>query len=1044
MLPQKCLHTLWEFLSSLFAQFTKTKDAPRAYAPLVLKSFNLLPLLLELDSHESTNRKFDLALQFLTQNIRHLELQLDEVFSTNFLDGPRANLAATSISTVGVPNIHMIQNDMTFHIASAMTIATAQILNFTKDVDIVQPCSPEYTFLASERFHQYLLNLLHASNHPVLNFAALNLFEFRLLNLLPDGVSEKKQACLVFEKMFPRIVELLNHDVQTMKQIPGYLRLPITILSDLCIKYPKFCVQLKNTGVDKQIMADLATLIEFSPVLSFIQMAKRAYKDSKGIMDFSALIKHVRGLKTELWLAQKSEISLIANHLLLLSVLTSSSEDFRRRITSFSTGKESKSEPNFLCLAIFEVIENYQFMCTQLILGYKAFWKLQEAPSSEPSNKLLEWLGENVSVLLTLLEHPLNTNAFYLMRSLSRSVSTLRTFFVDCNSIKSSFVTFDANVPRSLISKRKVNQGNVISDISARYDRDSTPNKKGNLISCLLKIISRMSVVDHVVDFFASTKTGLFGKQRIARKALCEKKIVTLAILANFILDFSSFRHEIVNHDRILRNLALLFKSSIRSRNQGEKIENSGNEVHEIAFEQLKIQMGILQVIKNYLYNETEENRRMIWDFFPLSLIFELSLYGVFVDTEADSQLHEIRLQQKIIAFEILRNLTAASPYFSEAIEKLYVEFATRNANFQPLPRTWNKYILESLLSFDLFLPFKNLRSDIDKLFLKDDEFVLRIVHKTDYFKLLVAINYLEDHRYTNISFLRVSDFPQRPLLRVWKRLLEVKLLKSLETKLCGLDANEIIKLANHLNEVKISITWILINLTWKNDISSYHAFEGSNFRLMDVIHTPQNSAFSISQFNQSGISVGDFEEQEEDDPADSYDTAGGSQRSSLDNEISLKKRAEILYKAGFCEVLETLIDDLSRPKPTFKQSKYLSIERFDSLNSNDLFEKCRTAQSQIVGFIPALDDSATSHPRMHLPQNQSGLYPLRRLSNIASSRESVHRDVRQRGDEFEYWSDDGNEDTLSRLRDESVRAAARSEREPVDEDDQFDEYWLH
>lgn len=1034
-----CLPVLWAFLSGLFSQFTVAEDAPQLLAPVVLEAYNILPFLLELDSTERKNPDYNAANLFLSQNIRHLDFQMDRMFS--FFSQNMSNFSdeALQVSPTVLLDMRMVQNSLDFLVLSAVTLAIAQIVNFIKDGSSLNPNATQAAFLASPKFHQCLLMFFYAENHYVLSVAALNLFQFRLSHLPHYSTHQEDISFSTFEKMFPRVIELLSYQQSTVSQTPGYLQLPVTVLSDLCLKYPQFSSQLNNTGVDKKIMGELSKLLDSSVVFSFLQTAKGLFSKTKNAIDFSALRRKSFGISNVLFSSQKSELNLIASHLLLLSVFTSSNEDFRRKIASYAPENESKLDPNFLCLAFFEIVENYEFLSTQLILNYKMFSKLQEVPQTSASEKLLEWLSENVTVLLSLLEHPVNKNAFYLMRSLSRSVSTMRTFFVDSNSIKSSFEVCDTELSNGLSMEGTVKTKSVLENIKNRYDRESHSGKRRNFISYFLKIISRMANVDAKVMFFASAKLGLVETQYLTRKTLSEKNVVILAILANLILDFSSFRYEIVHHERILKDLANLFKISIQKISQLELEDKTQKEVKEVIYEQLKLQTSILQVVKNYLYNENEDNRKVVWEYIPLSLIFELSLYGGSGVVEVDWDLHRLRIEEKVLSFEILRNLTAASFYFSESINKLYMEFAANHDTGGNCPRSWNKYLLDNLLSFGLFMELNNLKYDGHRMFLEDDEFVLRLLKDPEYVRLIVAINYLEDHRFTNIRSFCVSDFPHKALLKVWKRLLEITVLKSLELKICGSDLSACIKLSNQINEVKVSIAWILINLTWDEEDIPH----GPSFSHMDMILTRYNdiSARDPSSYNASQIVV-DVSEDDEDESLSASTGARSFRVLSRNSLLSMKMRAKLIYQAGFCKVLEKITNELSSPHPILEDEKEFSMERFDSLSSSDLFEKCKTAQLKILLLISRKEESGFDDS-LHVERDEP--HVVGRTSNLSSARESnIRPDVNRGGEGFGYSSDeDYGNDGPTRLQPAETRNEEGDESEEMVEDEEFDEYWI-
>ncbi|KAF8002190.1 hypothetical protein HF325_003155 [Metschnikowia pulcherrima] len=54
------------------------------------------------------------------------------------------------------------------------------------------------------------------------------------------------------------------------------------------------------------------------------------------------------------------------------------------------------------------------------------------------------------------------------------------------------------------------------------------------------------------------------------------------------------------------------------------------------------------------------------------------------------------------------------------------------------------------------------------------------------------------------------------------------------------------VKLCTQVNEIKVSIAWILINLTWKGEEFEDQVSESTNFRLMDIIRGPSAGVSNV------------------------------------------------------------------------------------------------------------------------------------------------------------------------------------------------------
>lgn len=1028
LVPALAPDAVYKLLSTLLL-VAGTGDV--AMKSVVVAAFRFLPLCLELGPRDATP---DYAAAVLTVALRRLHAEFARIYAFYFAAQPPV---ADNFAPNVFPDPRLLRDNFDMPLLATLVTGVAQILNYFKDAGArPAPAAVEARFFAAGENYFCMLFLLGCDAGTVTSVAALNLIKFYLAGLLDAPARDDARVYSTFEKLFPRIVELLDYDYDfalLRDPIPKYLQLPVSVLSDLCLKYSDICVHLRNTNVDYKIMHDLDDLFKQVGLFRQLHSLKLSSDAGTKLADFTVLKRAPEdtfGHEEHPGL-QEAQLDSIANYILLLSVFTSSNEEFRRRITGYQENKSAKLGPNFLCLMIFEIIDNYRFMLRQMLLNYKLFAQWQAQPLKSRNPEFLSWFGRNIGVLYTLLDHPVYSNTFYLVRSLSRSVSTLRTFFVDCNSIKSAFVADDSSaaVPASKTES-------IIDIAAARYDRDISFDRQGSFISSILDILSKFEELYAAMQFFTLFRDVDDAEKTKERKSLCVKKVIVLASIANFVLDFSSFRYEIVNHATLLRDLATILKNSIKAKQEHDHLSLPGPDARECAFEQLRVQIAVLQVIKNYLYNENEENRKFVWDFVPLSTIFEMSLYGTGSPTEEDSELHKLQLQNKVIAFEIMRNLTAASSYFSEAIKELYLEFVRQQLqNGCNVPQTWNEYLLENLMSFELFMDGESEMEPTEENFFKSDEFVLRIVQIPDYVRLVVGINYLEDHRYTNISSFYRANFPHNELLNVWKRFLEVRLLDKVETKICGSNTNQKVKLANQLNEIKVSIDWILINLTWKEEDYGYQMPDKVSFRLLDtVLGSSMEGNTSSNLFTASNIVI---EESEDEDEEEKEENVLASDSTILTPET----RAKMLHRHGFSAVLQRMIYEMSTPRSTRRRlGRRSPLERFDQLNSNDLFEKSKTAHQQIVLLVSGGPAEHAKLFRVLEIAEPEGKHPLRRSSNIISSRESarIRRDVNRGGEGFGYGSDEEylNDDAADRPEIAEVPAAEENE-------DEMDEHWI-
>lgn len=946
-------------------------------------------------------------------------------------------LVSIGDETEAKSGIKLPVSDSNINRLTALVVAAVQLLNYFGDVGRKDVLAIERKFFTSTAIYKSILVLLRYDGSNLMNVAALNLVRFYYTLLDPQDSSAISNS-LIFEKLFPRIIELLDHDYSSANDqpYPKYIDLPVSILSDLCLLNPEICLHLRNTNVDVKMMNELESLFGQVHLFRQLQALKSSAQNKNKLVDLTVLRKATAELESPesliLLLVQMLQLDTISNYLRLLSVFTSSNEEFRRRITSFKSDKTPRTGPNFLCLMIFEIMDDFRFLVAQTIQNYNTFAQLQQ--QLEVDDTFLSWFGSNIGVLFSLLESPIFTNTLYLIRSLSRSVSTLRTFFVDCNSVK-SVSDWESHVHEYFYSLDPQKSGESIIDIiSAGYDREISFERKGSFITGMLEVLSLLENVHNIMDYFLSLRGDFENQRNTSRKSLHVKKVILLASVANFILDFSSFRSGIINHENFLRDLAVLYMNAIEAKRAYDCSELKDAIARDNVYEQLRVQLGVFQVVKNFLYNENEENREFVWDFFPLSLIFEKSLYGIIDKWDEDSEIHKLLLEHKIIAFEIMRNLTAASTYFSEAIKDSYLEYSKeKHASGQEYaPKSWNDYLHDNLMCFDLFVDLLGDEETFEKRFFSDDEFLLTLVKNSDYVRLVLGINYLEDHRYTNISEFHESDFPRSNLLNVWKRILEVKLLDKLEEKICGLSDSERVKLSNLLSEIKVSVNWILINLTYEEDEYGFQMPDKINFGLFDTVSSPQpryGAAGASSFFTPASIVFEESDEEEEEEQQNQTHRQATATKEE-NGILTPHARAKILNKEGFTDVLKALIYEMSTPKyEVAKGNERSPLERFDNLNANDLYEKAKTAHYQIVSLLSALDPGLKFRTQQF--QKSKRTHPLRRASNIVSNENVFARSEPQNTTE-----ETGSQSAEQIRRNEEAVASG-------DDEEEIDEYWI-
>lgn len=922
---------LWRFPTELVSSFDK--DPNLWYNSCLVAALRLVPFLLDQKGNATEQKAAeDEAAHLLNVVFQSLRNKTDQFWADDHLIDDSNGLKAEKFH--GVPLRQILGTDLSFSATAGLLITAAQILNYFENLGEkgASVLSEEYAYKENE-FFQSILGLYGPHNSDLINVALLNISRLYLSCLQKEKLSDEMIINTAFEYLFPRINWILENNNESFDNLPKYIRRPIAVLSDLCLTYPEACMRIKNSNVDSSIMANLNELFSCSKGFKFLHNLKLQAGKEKQVVDFTSSNTLSWGYYIA---ASDTQMDNIADHVLLLSVYTSVMEDCRRRVTDHGTKKSGTLSPNFLCFLVCEVVENYQFLCLQLLLNQVLFRELKASQQSEKARSTWDWLGRNLGQLLFLIQHPIYAHTFYLIRSLSRSVSSVETFFVDCNSIKS---TYDYYQFSALKVSSDVTFSSVHNTLAQRYDASSRLDSTGTFLSCILSFIASQKSVGNAVTFFSSAKEGYLVVSERVRKRMYDMATVILGCIANFCLDFGPFRKLILDNDRFLKDLSKLFQRSSRDRSDLVKEERraAGEKVslawHEISYEQLQMQIGIFQIIQNLLYNETEENRRAVWEHIPLTIVFEKSLYGISVAREADPEVHKLLLKLKIIAFAIMRNLTVNSAFFCKYISGIYKKYVSwQDDTLCRIPPSWKDYLLENLLAFDLYVDVER-GTLVDRTISYDDEFYIRLLKVPEYHGLFVAINYLEDNCHINISNFRTSDFPSDGMMRYWKRILQIKLLLELERQVCGHNSRERISFSVKLVDAKLAIVWNLINLLFEEGNRHSRVPGDDNDSVTD-------SGQHRVRINPAGAGSGDQIE---------LDTNSLNEE-ELEPSMPPKVRAQQLFELGFDEILVDLIYQMSVPWRRYLSSgKNSLLQRFDNINSNDLLDKLKTAYRQIL-----------------------------------------------------------------------------------------------
>lgn len=871
---------------------------------------------------------------------------------------------------------------------TTLITCAAQILAYFETKNFLSR-SLELIFSVLPQVFKLLLSCIKSSDHASA-LASLNLYFFLLKaqeTSLPNGESKRRRA---YEAIIPKTTEMLVGDACDCKVKRLYLLSPTRILANICLHHPRVTENIRKTGLDVKIMKKLDENYTSNQIFKFFTKLKKKSNGGLKVVDF----KHFLEL-------DESSVSDISDCLLFLSVFTSEKEEHRERVLGY--GRDEKLKGQVLPRLLFETVDNYRFLLLQLHLIHSIIQgqgqsEYQRLPTSDAT-----FFGNNLGIIMRLLANSCFTNNFYLIRSLSRSVSLLRTFFVECNALVSII-------------------GSKSPATSEPYtDRFASPNHSGGLISNILCALRDTETGDDVLKTYAATSSpASFIKS--CRKIQVLNKSIVLGITANFVLDFSSFRYDIVNDQDFIEQLEYIFT---RAALDTDGTVEDDLEKEENCLQMQTIQLNVLQIVKNYMYNENQDNKIELLSYFKLSTIFDKTLIGITRDWREKTRSPEVRqlyLKQKIVAFDILRNLTAGSPHFSEHLTDAFEkEYLPSVSNAIGIPGDWTDYLICNIVNFELFDP-KNGDSE---LFAKDDILLSRL-NDGDYVSLLLAVNYIEDHRFTSMESFVGYDLPRDDLLSIWLRFLKLYVSREMEERL---DMSTRMTISNGLNSIKLLIVWIIINLTWKDDVVGYQYPLESSYRLYDTVQGGRQGMGAPPMKDTIEIEVDDADEGKE---------PRGLRTHALSSPV---QRARYLRRFGFFKALEVLSENLtvgSKRTPDGNDSTMGQIsypgQRFDDFVSNDLLEKVKTAQNQ-------LQPSRSKGKEKRVGPRSSN-------KGSTTSRQAQRPDLNRGGEGFGYGSDeeyaDAHEHTTHERHEGTDDQSDEVHMESAAEYSDDDEPWIH
>jgi hypothetical protein len=623
-----------------------------------------------------------------------------------------------------------------------------------------------------------------------------------------------------YNKLLPRIVDLLGLDTETSKyaigpqeqepeaELPLYLLSPIRIAADYCLHYPVFSDDFRRANIDLKLVSKLQVNYKSNQLFKLLSQLKTHSNHGTKLCDFTSLI-HLH----------RQDNCLLGDLLLLLSVYTSKNESHRQRLV------KSESQSNIMPQIIFELMDIYHFLLNQLHLIYRIVMKHKSGMKMIPEADL-SWIGKNLGIIINLLDNNTFTTCLYLIRSLSRSISTSRTFFVECNAFK-SFIT-----------------------------PPGTKDPAGGLITNLLRVIKCYEKAVQIMEYFYQTTLAVNNYEI---QVLNES--IILGIISNFIRECSSFTYNIVNYDNFFQSLSVVYATN-------GKFECT--ELQEYQYN--TIQLNVLQILRNYMGIETNENKKNLFEYIPLTAILEKASFGL-IKEDVSLEIKPLRIQQKLVAMDILRNCTAGSETLCDEIT---VTYDKKFVSYYPsLPRKWFDFVIANITNFELF--------DETGGSIEDDDFILKMLGNEDYVKLITSINFIENHKYTK-SRITQKEFPPDGLLSIWLKFLKLEIPGT--TGDSG-SINARVTVTNNLNEVKLSIVWIIINLTMYTSRYGLTMSSETSYKLFDTVQLRPDIHESTQKID---IDEGDIE------PI----VVSGATSGTNEEEMTIKDRAIALQAHGF------------------------------------------------------------------------------------------------------------------------------------------------
>lgn len=377
---------------------------------------------------------------------------------------------------------------------------------------------------------------------------------------------------------------------------------------------------------------------------------------------------------------------------------------------------------------------------------------------------LNEMVNNNVSDILLLIS------------LLTHNNEEIRGKFISKFNFKPMIKKLCSYYKSSLIQMAK-NIHNEVNDVGLVNDKIFTNclnfvRALSRSITLLRTFFVDLDIIDTLIDI-------LFLLQNL--NVYSENMIITLSIFANLILNFSSFRYNLVNNDKFFDTLLAIFDY------------NTLNSTDNVYREQ--INLIFLQIEKNVMYNENEENKIKLID-----KNFKLDYLVRFIDyNEEDdgSEIHSLKIKQKLTSFDIIRNLSSNSNYFNYYLSQF---FSTK------LNINWYDLLTKNIMNL----------SNFDKNLVKfNAPNLLKLMNNDDYVGMILSINYIESHRILTINDLHLN----RNFLVIWLIFLNLTPSKH----------DNLLKCSVNLNSIKTSIIWVLLNLTWQDRKFDIRLFDDLN-----------------------------------------------------------------------------------------------------------------------------------------------------------------------------------------------------------------------